>query len=225
MKESDLYLPLKQFLEAQGYEVKGEVKDCDVMAVHKDNLDEEPIIVEFKMSINLSVVLQAVDRLALSPRVYIGLPKQYKLASNRNRKRKILKLLKMLGLGLIIIDPTIKTGGVDVLVEPKEYKPRQSKNRIKQHLKEFNTRVGDPNKGGASTMKGRVTAYRQRSVAIGQYLKANGATKASVVAKQIQDPKARDILYKNYYGWFAKESRGIYMITDLGQQDIILWQK
>ena len=51
MKESDLYLPLKQFLEAQGYEVKGEVKDCDVLAVHKDNPDEEPLIVEFKMSI------------------------------------------------------------------------------------------------------------------------------------------------------------------------------
>ena len=34
-------------------------------------------------------------------------------------------------------------------------------------MNEFHTRVGDPNKGGASTMKGRVTAYRQRSLAIG----------------------------------------------------------
>ena len=230
MKESDLYLPLKKFLEAQGYEVKGEVKDCDVMAVRiKDNkdqeLDEEPIIVEFKMSINLSVVLQAVDRLALSPRVYIGLPKQYKLASNRNRKRKILKLLKMLGLGLIIIDPTIKTGSVDVVVEPKKYKPKKSKPKLQRHLNEFHTRIGDPNLGGASTMKGRVTAYRQRSLAIGEYLKENGATKASIVAEQIQEPKARDILYKNYYGWFVKESRGIYTITPQGIKGIADWQK
>ena len=226
MKESDLYHPLKQFLEAQGYEVKGEVKDCDVMAVHIDQeLNEEPIIVEFKMSINLSVVLQAVDRLALSSRVYIGLSKQYKLASNRNRKRKILKLLKMLGLGLIIIDPTIKTGSVDVVVEPKEYKPKKSKPKLQRHLNEFHTRVGDPNKGGASTMKGRVTAYRQRSLAIGEYLKDKGATKASIVAEETQDSKARDILYNNHYGWFAKESRGVYNITSLGIKDISLWNK
>jgi len=33
MKESDLYQPLKRFLELQGYDVKGEVQDCDVVAV------------------------------------------------------------------------------------------------------------------------------------------------------------------------------------------------
>ena len=33
MKESDLYPPLKEFLEDQNYEVKGEVQDCDVLAV------------------------------------------------------------------------------------------------------------------------------------------------------------------------------------------------
>jgi len=225
MKESDLYLPLKKFLEVQGYEVKGEVKDCDVMAVHTENLDEEPLIVEFKMSINLSVVLQAVDRLSLSSRVYIGLPKQYKLASNRNRKRKIIKLLKMLGLGLIVIDPTIKTGSVDVVVEPNEYKPKKSKPKLKRHLNEFHTRIGDPNKGGASTIIGRVTAYRQRSLAIAYYLKSNGATKASDLAKEIGDPKARDVLYNNYYGWFVKESRGIYKITKLGEKDINDWNK
>ncbi len=229
MKESDLYLPLKQFLEDQGYIVKGEVKDCDVMAVHNNHGDEEPenepIIVEFKLSINLSVILQAVDRLSLSSRVYIGLPKQYKLASNRKRKRKIIKLLKMLGLGLIIIDPTIKTGSVDVLVDPKEYNPRKSKAKLQSHLGEFHKRIGDPNLGGSSTMKGRVTAYRQRSLAIGYYLKDNGATKASIVAEQIQEPKARDILYKNYYGWFVKESRGVYKITSLGIKDIAEWQK
>ncbi len=228
MKESDLYHPLKKFLEAQGYEVKGEVKDCDVMAVHKDYSDEEPenepIIVEFKLSINLSVILQAVDRLSLSSIVYIGLPKQYKLASNRKRKRKIIKLLKMLGLGLMIIDPTLKTGSVDVLVDPKEYKPRKSKRKLQSHLGEFHKRIGDPNLGGSSTMKGRVTAYRQRSLAIGHYLKRNGATKASIIAEQIQEPKARDILYKNYYGWFVNESRGVYKITPLGIKDLAEWQ-
>ena len=216
MKESDLYLPLKQFLEAQGYEVKGEVVQCDVLAVRGD---EEPVIVEFKLSINLSVVLQAVDRLSLSSKVYIGIPKQYKIL--KHRKRKIIKLLKMLGLGLIVINPMIKTGSVDVLVDPREYKPRRSKPRLERLLGEFFRREGDPNLGGSSTNQGRMTAYRQRAMAIGIYLYENGASKASVVAEQTQEPKARDILYKNYYGWFEKQSRGIYQLAEAGLVEII----
>ena len=33
MREANLYLPLKQFLESQNYEVKREVHDCDVLAI------------------------------------------------------------------------------------------------------------------------------------------------------------------------------------------------
>ncbi len=66
MKESDLYPPLKQFLESQNYEVKGEVQDCDVLAVREE---ETPVVVELKLNLNLQVLLQAVDRLALTPKV------------------------------------------------------------------------------------------------------------------------------------------------------------
>ena len=33
--EVDLYEPVKALLEGQGYEVKGEVRDCDVVAVRE----------------------------------------------------------------------------------------------------------------------------------------------------------------------------------------------
>ena len=72
MKESDLYLPLKRFLESQEYEVKGEVQDCDVLAICGKEI---PVVVELKLSLNLDVVLQAVERLSLTPKVYIGIPK------------------------------------------------------------------------------------------------------------------------------------------------------
>jgi hypothetical protein len=71
MKESDLYLPLKQYLESQNYEVKGEVCDCDVVAVRED---EAPVIVELKLTLNLDVLLQGVDRVTLSSHIYIGIP-------------------------------------------------------------------------------------------------------------------------------------------------------
>ena len=218
MKESDLYLPLKQFLETQGYEVKGEVIQCDVMGMRGD---EEPVIVELKLSINLSVILQAVDRLSLSSNVYIGIPKQYKIV--KYRKRRIVKLLKMLGLGLIIIDPTVKAGCINIALDPTEFKPRKSKPRLKRMLGEFLSRQGDPNLGGSTTNNGRMTAYRQRALVIGIYLYENGATKASLVSEQIQDPKARDVLYKNHYGWFEKESRGVYQLSASGKEESINW--
>ena len=115
MKESDLYLPLKRFLESQNYEVKGEVQDCDAVAVRGT---EAPVVVELKLSLNLNVVLQAVDRLSLTSKVYIGIPKQCKIL-NRSRKH-IIKLLRMLGLGLLVIDSKRETGSVKGLLDPGE---------------------------------------------------------------------------------------------------------
>lgn len=45
MKESDIYPPLKRFLESQNYEVKGEVQNCDALAVRGK---ETPVVVELK---------------------------------------------------------------------------------------------------------------------------------------------------------------------------------
>lgn len=219
MKESDLYLPLKRFLESQNYAVKGEIQDCDVLAVRGD---ETPVVVELKRSLNLDVVLQAVERLALTPTVYIGIPKQCKVLSKR--RRRVLKLLKMLGLGLVVIDSNSTHGNVEVLVDPGEYKPRISKRRQARLLGEFVKRVGDPNLGGMQKRKGVMTAYRQKALAIAQLLQKQGPTKASQIAKTLQEPKARDILYRNVYGWFDRVSLGVYELSPRGKQEILLWQ-
>ena len=218
MKETDLYLPLKAFLEGQGYEVKAEIGDCDLLAVRGD---EEPVIVELKLTFNLTVLLQAVDRLAVTPKVYVGVlrPK----TNNRKKLQRIIKLLRMVGLGLILINPKLKTGAIDVRLDPSDYKPRTSK-PLKEHLLgEFVRRVGDPNMGGSDKRRGIMTAYRQRALALGHFLEANGPTKASLVAEQLQEPQARDILYRDVYGWFQREDVGIYNITPRGKQEIAQW--
>ncbi len=43
LRETDLYPPIKAFLEGQGYGVKAEVGTCDVFAVRGD---EDQVIVE-----------------------------------------------------------------------------------------------------------------------------------------------------------------------------------
>jgi hypothetical protein len=218
MKESDLYPPLKRFLESQSYEVKGEVQDCDVVAVRGDEI---PVVVELKLSLNLGVILQAVDRLKLTPKVYIGIPKKCNIL--KKRRRRIIKLLKMLGLGLIVIDVDLDVGGVEALIDPGEYKPRKSKRHQERLLREFMERVGDPNLGGSAKRKGIMTAYRQRALAIARFLEKEGPTKASDVAAALRDPKARVILYRDVYGWFGKVSRGVYELSPRGKQEILLW--
>ena len=74
--EVELYTPVKRFLEARGYEVKGEVCGCDLMARHIDDRgDEPPVIVELKLRFTLALVLQGIDRLAVSQRVYVAVPR------------------------------------------------------------------------------------------------------------------------------------------------------
>jgi len=105
MKESDLYLPLKRFLESQHYEVKGEVH----------------------------VILQAVQRLSLTPKVYIGIPG--KCGVLKRRRKHTIKLFRMLGLAL-------------------------------------------------------------------------------------GEPKARDFVYRDVYGWFDRASLGVYDLSPRGRREI-----
>ena len=72
VSEASLYGPVKQFLEGLGFEVKGEVRGCDLVGRRGD---EPPVIVELKLRFNLALVLQGVDRLALSERVYLAVPR------------------------------------------------------------------------------------------------------------------------------------------------------
>lgn len=218
MKESDLYPPLKLYLETQGYEVKGEVGSCDVLASRNE---EPPLIVELKLSLNLTVILQAVDRLKLTSSVYIGVPKQ--CSALKRKYKPLCKLLRMLGIGLITIDPLRHSQAVKVLLDPGEYTPRVSKPRQRRLLGEFEKRVGDPNREGADSKSGIVTAYRQRALKIATLLEKQGPTKASDVARQTQEANARNILYKDVYGWFDNVSRGVYQLSPRGTREIATW--
>ncbi len=218
MQEVDLYPPLKTYLEKQGYEVKSEILNCDVVAIRGE---EAPIIIELKLGLNLTILLQAVDRLKISDTVYIGVPRG--LAVLKKQRKKIVKLVRMLGLGLIIIDPNVRIGNVDVVCDPSDYKPRQIKKHKQRLLGEFQHRVGDPNQGGSSTQRGIMTAYRQKAIAIAAYLIENGETKAAVIAKTLEEPKTRNILYDNVYGWFDRLGKGIYQLSPRGDSEFQDW--
>ena len=219
MKESDLYQPLKNYLENQGYDVKGEIQNCDVMAIRED---EPPVIVELKLTFNLQVILQSVERLGLTSNVYIGVPRSTKII-NKEQKR-INKLLRRLGIGLILIDPSRENGNIEIILDPIPYNPRESKVRKQRLLGEFAKRVGDPNTGGTEKRKGIMTAYRQRAILVAGFLQKAGPTKASDVARALELSEARNILYRNHHGWYERVGKGIYEISPRGKKELPQWQ-
>ena len=211
MPETDLYPPVKAYLETQGYEVKGEVQGCDVVATRGDEL---PVIVELKASFSLTLVLQGVRRLAISDHVYLAAP-PFTGKSARQQTRDVTTLCRRVGLGLMTvrIDPT---PAVEVLCDPIPYKPRKDTRKRNRLLREFERRVGDPTAGGSSTKAPRMTAYRQDALRCAKYLAANGPTKASIVASEAQVPKATAMMYRDVYGWFDRVGTGIYQLTPKG---------
>ena len=72
MRESELYPPVKAFLEGQGYEVKAEVGAADVVACRAP--DEDPVIVEVKTGFSLTLFHQGIARQSLSDAVYLAVP-------------------------------------------------------------------------------------------------------------------------------------------------------
>ncbi len=206
MRETELYEPIKRFLEQQGYEVKAEIGAADIVGIRGD---EPPLIVETKTSFSLSLFHQGTERQAITDTVYIAVPAGRGMASRRALQRN-LKLCRRLGLGLMTVRP--REPRVEVHADPAPYRPRQSKQKRVRLLGEFTRRTGDPNVGGA-TRTGLVTAYRQEAMRCATFLSEHGATKAAVVAKASGVAHARRIMADNHYGWFQRLGTGIYDVT------------
>lgn len=214
--ETDLYPPVKTLLETQGYEVKGEIGDADVMACRGS---EDPVIVELKTGFSLALFHQGVERLKVTDLVYIAVPRQTGKVFQRNLKDNTA-LCRRLGLGLILV--RLRDGFAEVLLDPAPYKPIKSKQRKQRLLREFQRRVGDPNAGG-STRRGLMTAYRQDALRCATYLEAHGPTKGAVVARETGAPTATTIMRNDHYGWFEKVEKGIYALTPKGKEDLTQW--
>ncbi|MEP0521457.1 MAG: DUF2161 family putative PD-(D/E)XK-type phosphodiesterase [Hyphomicrobiales bacterium] len=208
-RETDLYAPIKQLLEGQGYTVKGEVGAADVLAVR--DLDE-PVVVELKTGFSLSLFHQGIERQTITDNVYVAVPRgsgKAFLKALKNNKT----LCRRLGLGLITV--RMKDAFVEVHLDPAPYKPRQSKTKKARLLREFSKRVGDPNTGG-TTRQGLMTAYRQDALRCILVLQKEGPTKASEVARLSTVDIARRIMSDDHYGWFERIQTGIYGLTPKG---------
>ena len=201
--ETSLYAPVKALLEAQGYDVKAEIHGCDVVAVRGE---EPPLVVELKRQFGLGLVLQGVDRLAMTDAVYVA------VGVWPPRMDDVRRLLRRVGLGLIVV----AHGRADVVLDPVPYQPRRDRKRAARLLLEHQRRIGDPNTGG-STRRPLMTAYRQEAERCLAHLAA-GPAPLRVLRSAGDVPKAAAILRDDVYGWFERVERGVYRLTPKGEQ-------
>lgn len=212
--ETALYLPIKNFLEAAGYAVKGEIGSCDVVGLSGD----EPTVVvicELKLTFNLELVLQAVDRATASDEVWIAARVSAK-GKGREGDRRFRDLCRRLGFGMLAVSDS---GTVDVIVSPVAPMPRKNIRRRSRLVEEHRRRKGDPALGG-STRAPIMTAYRQQALACAVAIQ-NGQQRPKDIRPNA--PEAAKILRHNVYGWFERVDRGIYALTKLGSEALKRW--
>lgn len=210
-RETDLYPPIKAFLEAQGYVVKSEVGAADVVAVRGG---EPPVVVELKLGFSLALFHQCLARLKVTDDVYLAVARQ----SGKRFARAVKDnkgMARRLGLGLMTV--RLGDGLVEVHCDPGPFAPRKSAKRQAALLREFAKRQGDPNDGG-QTRAGLVTAYRQDATKLALYLFEVGASKGADVARETGVLAATRMMRDNHYGWFEKVEKGVYGLSPAGAE-------
>jgi hypothetical protein len=209
-----LYRPVKAFLEELGFIVKGEIGGCDLLAVRGD---DPPVVVigELKLTFNLELVLQGVDRSTACDEVWLA-ARLSSRAKGRENDARFRNLCRRLGFGLLGVRPN---GEVDVLVSPAAPMPRKNPGRRSRLVEEHRRRRGDPVEGGGSRTP-IMTAYRQRALACAAAL-AEGPRRPRDLKVDI--PDAPRILHGNVYGWFVPVARGVYTLAESGRAALSRW--
>lgn len=209
-KETDLYPPLKSWLEGEGYTVHGEVEHCDVAA----RRGQELVLVEIKKTINLELLLQLVRRQEASVKVYAAVPAP-KITTGR--WSEMTRLLKRLAVGLIVVHMGRTQPLVQVAFHPSDPKPRCRASRTKAMLREMDHRGVDINLGGSSRVK-IFTAYRLAALDVVQALIILKQASPGQLRTRGTSPKTGSILRDNHYGWFEKVARATYRLSEAGYQ-------
>jgi hypothetical protein len=203
---------VKRFLESLGYEVKGEIGGCDLVGVHQGGA--VVVIAELKLRFSLELLLQAVDRAPACDEVWLAV--RASARHGRERDPRARKLCRLLGFGLLGVT---EAGHVEVLVPSGPWRPRRDPRRRSRLVEEHQRRRGDPACGGSVKMP-IMTAYRQQALACAAVL-SGGPGRPRDLKRSI--PDAPKILVRNVYGWFVRQERGLYALSQQGRVALGRW--
>jgi hypothetical protein len=168
-----------------------------------------------KLSFNLELVLQAVDRAAACDEVWLAARISAR-GKGRESDARFRNLCRRLGFGMLGVS---EGGEVAILVSPASPTPRKDRRRRSRLVEEHCRRQGDPAMGGGSR-RPIMTAYRQQALACAAAL-ADGPRRPRDLRPAA--PEAGKILLHNVYGWFARTDRGVYALTAAGREALVRW--
>lgn len=217
--EADLYPVAARYFAAQGFQVKGEVCGCDLVAVKDDTI----IVAELKKTFNIKLLYQSVRRLAITDQVYAVIPKP-KGRQKISFWQMIKSLARRLNIGLLVID----RGQVIVIAKPGDFTRRVLARQKNKVLNEFHGRRVSENIGGVTGVKLK-TAYLESAIHISVLLKKHRAMQPAQLVKVGASANARQILYNNHYGWFEKSARGLYKLKSgkaraIAKENPTIWE-
>jgi hypothetical protein len=216
-KETELFEPVASFLMEKGYDVRAEVRDCDIVAIK----DHEVVIVELKLKFNMDLLLQVSDRLRYTDKVYLAIPSsEINLFKKKGKKQR--HMLRMLEVGLLTVRVSDGEFIVKEVLEPKVMNRDQLRKRNKRKnqllLNEFKGREKLANIGG-STRTSIHTAYKELNINIAKAL-TDGPLSIKEIKENVPNDKVGNVLQKNYYGWYERVDRGVYQLTIKGINEI-----
>ncbi|SEF91900.1 DUF2161 family putative PD-(D/E)XK-type phosphodiesterase [Paenibacillus sp. UNC499MF] len=221
--ETELYGPVKAYWEKLGYDVRGEVRHCDLVAVLEG---EPPVVVELKRSLTVPLLIQGLRRQDVTQRVYIAIELPAKgRVPHRMTWADIRKLCGRLGLGLITVQfYKTRKPAVEVVCEPPgpsgdapARKTTVRKRAAERVLGEFRERSADYNVGGSRGLK-LVTAYREKALHCALLLREQGPLSPRSLRELTGNAKTAALLQRNVYGWFVRVRRGLYGLTRPGEE-------
>lgn len=212
--ETALYNPVKTFLETLGLSIKGEVVGCDLVGLSDG---DPPVVVigELKLSFNLELVLQGVDRASAGDEVWLA-ARLSPRGKGRESDSRFRNLCRRLGFGLLAV---ADNGAVHLLLSPAAPPPRNNPKLRSRLVREHQRRKGDPAKGG-STRVPVMTAYRQQALACVALMRHAAQRPRDIKGEA---PDAAKILQGNVYGWFERVERGRYGLTAAGRAALEQW--
>lgn len=210
--EKDLYEPVKSYLSHHGFEIRAEVKNCDLVAKKGDLV----LVVELKRQLSFDLLAQAVERQSFANGVYIAVPKLKSFKDDRKWKSKV-KILKKLNLGLLLVSKIGETFTVEEALSPEPLDTQGKNNKKRSRLeKEFEQRQMDLNIGGSCRIP-LVTAYREATLHLVYLINREGPQTAKTLKQLGSHPKKTSaILSSNYYHWFSRLPDKRYTLNDHG---------
>lgn len=216
LKETDLHDPVKKWLEAQGCDVKTEVKGIDMVGLYREDFI---IAVELKLKLNLEVINQAVERQGIADLTYIAVVHDFKAVETKRYKMTLLTL-KRLNIGLLLVNFRASEPIVTEVLKPETFDFERSRSQKKSRralmIAEFNKRHGDFNKAGSHKTK-LMTGYKEQCLLVAHYMYTRGHEKAKAFETYGLAPKkVASIFTQNYYNWFFRRDKGVYGLTDDG---------